>query len=161
MLQARAIRVAPFSSSSPMPTAPAEEPRDATTVLRQRRAGDRRVVATLLLIAVLAVLVLSTVTVRASVRADAVRQRAGGALNRASLAQMEFHTQHRRFALWDELSARGLRLPSPLRVEASTASPSHWYLRLRDDATGITCDRVGMLTDAPGQPVVPTCARPD
>jgi len=144
-----------------MPTVPPEDLQSTTTAIRQRMARDQRVVAVLLLIAVVVVIALAATSVRATARADAVRQHVGGTLNRASLAQMEFHTRHRRFALWEELSARGMRLPSDLQVEVSTATHSHWYLRLRDVQTGITCDRVGMLTDAPGEPVLPTCTRPD
>lgn len=141
-----------------MSTVPREVPSGTPDVRTQR---DHRVVMSLLLVAVIAVLVLATISVRATMRHDAVRQRVGGSLNRASLVQMEFHTQHRRFALWDELTERGERLPSGLLVEASTATPSHWYLRVRDVESGTTCDRLGMLTDPPGEPITPTCKRPE
>jgi hypothetical protein len=70
---------------------------------------------------------------------------------------MEFHTRNNRFALWAELEADGVRLPASMRLEASTATPSHWYLRLRDVESGATCDRIGLLTDPPGRPILPTC----
>jgi hypothetical protein len=143
--------------ASPMPPVPANAPPRNATALSQRTARDHRVVVTLLLIAVLAVLVLAGITVRATVRRDAVRQRVGGTMTRASLVQLEFHTRHRRFALWDELAERGMRLPSALEVEASTATPSHWYLRVRDVNSGLVCDRIGLLTDPPGQPMLPSC----
>jgi hypothetical protein len=141
-----------------MSTLPSEAPSGASTARTHR---DQRVVLSLLLVAALVVLVLAAISVRASLRHDAVRTRVGGSLNRASLVQMEFHTRHRRFALWDELAERGVRLPSGLRVEASTATPSHWYLRVRDVQTGTTCDRIGLLTDPPGRPITPACKRPE
>jgi len=139
-----------------MSTVPREVP---SRVARERAQRDHRVVLTLLLAAIGVVLVLATLSVRATLRQDAVRQRVGGSLNRASLVQMEFHTRHRRFALWNELVERGVRLPAGLNVEASTATPSHWYLRVRDRETGTTCDRIGLLTDPPARPIMPACKR--
>lgn len=133
---------------------PIEAPSGASGLRTQR---DHRVVMALLLVAVIVVLILAAISVRATVRRDAGRQRVGGTLNRASLVQMEFHTRHRRFALWDELADGGMRLPSGMNVEASSATPSHWYLRLRDVESGTTCDRIGLLTDPPGRPVTPSC----
>jgi len=158
MLYPRATLAPRLSLPGAMSPVPNEAPRRTSNVRTQR---DHRVVVVLLLVAVVIVFLLATVSVRATMRQDAVRQRVGGSLNRASLVQMEFHSQHRRFALWDELSDQGVRLPSGLNVEASTASPSHWYLRVRDTATGTTCDRIGLLTDPPGRPIMPACTRPE
>jgi hypothetical protein len=156
MLYPRATLALRFSSSGSMATVPTEAPNDAS---RMRTRRDHRVVMALLLVAVIVVLFLAAISVRATIRLGAVRERVGGTLNRASLVQMEFHTRHRRFALWDELEDGGLRLPSGMNVEASSATPSHWYLRLRDIESGTTCDRVGLLTDPPGRPVTPSCQR--
>jgi hypothetical protein len=72
---------------------------------------------------------------------------------------MEFRARHERYALWEELAANGMRLPEDVTVLHSNASMSHWYLRLRNRATGVTCERLGQLTDPPHDPVKPTCAR--
>lgn len=80
-----------------------------------------------------------------------------GTLGRASLAQMEFRSRHQRFALWDELAARGTRLPEELRVVTSNASSSHWFLKVQDSRTGLTCSRIGQLLDAPDMTVAPDC----
>lgn len=154
----RATSVPRLSLSGLMSTVPSEAPSGTSSVRTQR---DHRVVVVLLLVALLIILVLASIGVRATMRHDAVRERVGSSLNRASLVQMEFHTRHRRFALWGELEERGLRLPTGLNVEASTATPSHWYLRVRDAESGTTCDRIGMLTDPPGRPITPACKRPE
>lgn len=150
--------MAPDSSSRRPPDGPAGAPSDRTRQARAR--GEQRAVAALLLALTLAALLLAGVSVRATVVAGNVEARAGGAIGRASLAQMEFQARHRRFALWDELLVHGVRLPAAMAVDASSATPSHWYLRLKDSATGITCDGIGTLTDEPGAPVRPTCRRP-
>jgi hypothetical protein len=158
MLHPHATLVSRLTQSGLMSTVPSEAPSGAPTGRTQR---DQRVVMALLLVAVIVVIVLASINVRATMRHDAVRQRVGGSLNRASLVQMEFHTRHRRFALWEELSDHGMRLPTGLRVQASTATPSHWYMRVLDVESGTTCDRIGMLTDPPGQPITPSCTRPE
>lgn len=147
-----------LTQSAWMSPVPVEDP---SSTLRGRSERDHRVVSALLLVAAVVVIVLASVGVRATRRQDAVRQRVSGSLNRASLVQMEFHTRYRRFALWDELSEAGMRLPLGLSVETSSATSSHWYLRVRDVESGTTCDRVGMLTDPPGQPITPSCRRPE
>ncbi len=83
-----------------------------------------------------------------------------GTLGRASLQQMEFRAANQRFALWGELAARGATMPAQLEVVATNASSSHWFLKVRDRTTGITCSRIGQLVDAPGLAVVPDCEQP-
>ncbi len=157
-LHPHATLVSRLTLSGSMSPVSVEDPSGRPSV---RTTRDQRVVMTLLLVAVVVMIVLASLSVRATMRHDAVRQRVGGSLNRASLVQMEFHSRHRRFALWDELSEGGMRLPMGLSVEASTASSSHWYMRVRDVESGTMCDRIGMLTDPPGRPIAPSCQRPD
>jgi len=142
-----------------MPTDSPDARRGTQQALSARSDRDHRVVVALLLAAVVVVIALATVTVRATVQTEAVRQRVGGTLQRTSLQQMEFHSRNQRFADWGELEARGVRLPPSLRLEASSATASHWYLRLRDVESGTSCDRIGLLTDPPGRPLLPTCTR--
>lgn len=126
---------------------------------RIRTASEQRVIALVVATAIGLMLALGLTGAQASHSASSARKRIGGTLGRASIEQMEFYSQHARFALWDELSARGMRLPDQVAVVASNASASHWYLRLRDVSTGVTCDRIGQLLDAPTGEVAPTCER--
>lgn len=96
---------------------------------------------------------------RMSLSLTASEAQIGTMLGRASLQQMEFHTQHSRFALWGELAETGATLPASVTVVRSNATASHWYLQLRDQATGMTCDRVGQLIDPPSAPAPPSCTR--
>jgi hypothetical protein len=131
-----------------------------TAVHADRASAERRVVALLLAGLGVMVVLLASLSVRATVQRGDARSRAGGALARAGLAQREYHARQGRFAFWEELAADGLRLPAAMSVDASNATPSHWYLRLRDSTTGLLCDRVGVLTDPPGEVVPPSCRAP-
>lgn len=114
-------------------------------------------VAVLLTMLLGVVLSAGVTTTRSALTLGASRERIGGALGRASLVQMEFRSNNDRFALWDELESRGLRLAADLTVVTSTATQSHWYLRLRDRRTGVTCERIGQLFDPPAKVIVPSC----
>ena len=159
-----ASRSAPVLSVGFEPSAPAVRARAATSAAERlargaaaRQRGERRIVALLLATVLGLVLALGasrTVTFRAAV---AAQERMGGSLGRAALLQMEFRARNARYALWPELAAAGVRLPSGLAVVATSASTSHWYLRLRDRATGVSCAGVGELLDPPGAPLVPQC----
>lgn len=96
-------------------------------------------------------------TTRSAMTLGASRERIGGTLGRASLVQMEFRSTNARFANWDELEARGMRLADDLAVVSSTATQSHWYLRLRDRSSGVTCERIGQLFDPPAKVIAPSC----
>jgi hypothetical protein len=132
-------------------------------VLRSKHhVAERRSLLLLLLVLAGTILVLAGVGVRGvrGVRVGvqmAGRLRADGALQRAALEQSEFHAEQGRFALWWELEATGLGLPPRMRVDASNATASHWYLRLHDSASGQLCDRVGTLVDELTEHVPPSC----
>ncbi len=126
---------------------------------RVRSASEQRTIVTVIAAGVGLLLALSVMGAKASFAVSASEQAIGGTLGRASLAQMEFRARHERFALWEELEAKGMRLPEDVTVLHSNATTSHWYLRLRHRATGVTCERLGQLTDPPSDLVKPTCAR--
>lgn len=113
--------------------------------------------AALLATAIGLTVALAATGARASYARSLARDRMDGTLGRASLAQMEFRARHQRFALWDELAANGARLPGELRVVTSNAGNSHWFLKVQDLRTGLTCARIGQLLDAPDVPVAPDC----
>lgn len=114
----------------------------------------------LLSILLLTVVVLLTFSVRATLTQRDVKGRAEGTFARAGLEQLEFHARRGRFALWSELQEEGVRLPSSMVVDTSNATASHWYLRVRDTATGLVCDRLGLRTDRPGRNPGLTCRPP-
>ncbi len=122
-----------------------------------RTATERRLIAVLLMVVVGAVAAVGATAANSTMSAGRSRERMGGTLGRASLVQMEFRDRNKRFAVWEELSRNGVRLAPELTVVTSNASSSHWYLRLRDRTTGVTCDRVGQLLDPPTSSIVPSC----
>jgi len=126
---------------------------------KRRSAGEERLIALLVATAAGVTIALAALGARTSMSLTASEQQIGSTLGRASLQQMEYHTQHARFALWDQLAEAGAALPANVTVVRSNASPSHWYLRLRDQATGITCDRVGQLIDPSADLAKPSCSR--
>ena len=136
------------------PSAPSDAGRSTRTT------AETRVVILLLSLLLLAVVALSTFGVRATLADRDARVRADRAFARAGLEQLEFHGRRGRFAFWEELAAEGMRLPSSLAVDTSNATPSHWYLRLRDTATGVLCDRIGQLSDRPGMASGMNCRAP-
>jgi hypothetical protein len=168
-LTAGAIRSAPAAgrSGSGANTETAAAPRQRTTgagvrVVRQARVrsvSEQRTIIALIAAGVGLLLALSAMGAQAKFAVSASEKAIGGTLGRASLAQMEFRSRHERFALWEELEANGMRLPEDVTVLHSNASMSHWYVRLQDRATGVTCERLGQLIDPPNEVVDPTCTR--
>ncbi len=124
-----------------------------------RSISEQRLIALLVATAIGVTIALATFGARASMALASSERHIGSTLGRASLQQMEFHTQHARFALWDELARSGASLPVNVSVVRSNATTSHWYLQLRDQVTGLTCDRVGQLIDPPSDLSTPSCTR--
>lgn len=94
--------------------------------------------------------VMAVVRVTERVEEGRARDALHGTLATVFERQAEFRGAEARFATWEELAGRGVRLPRSQTVERSTASPSHWFVSLRDRQTGIVCDRVGELFDDAG-----------
>ncbi len=165
-LTAGAIRSAPGATrASTTTTTGAQRPRTtgaAVRAVRQARVrsvSEQRTIIALIAAGVGLLLALSAMGAQAKFAVSNSEQVMGGTLGRASLAQMEFRARHERYALWEELEANGMRLPEDVAVVHSNASMSHWYLRLQDRATGVTCERIGQLIDPPMDVVDPTCKR--
>ena len=74
--------------------------------------------------------------------------------------QSTFRLLNQRFATWSELEARGMRLPVDQAVVKSNASASHWFVSLRDSATGVICDKTGELFDEGPNDYRPVCREP-
>lgn len=74
--------------------------------------------------------------------------------------QNEFRSTSGRFATWDELRANGARLGPSQVVAASNADASHWFISIRDQKTGLICDRIGSLTEGMGTRKRPECREP-
>lgn len=150
-------RAADFRQNAVPAATPPDRPlneRAATAI------AEQRVVLFLLSVLLLTVVVLLTFSVRATLTQRDVKGRAEGTFARAGLEQLEFHARRGRFALWSELQEEGVRLPSSMVVDTSNATASHWYLRVRDTATGLVCDRLGLRTDRPGRNPGLTCRPP-
>lgn len=98
------------------------------------------------------------VKVKSNVRNDRSRNEISGTLTRVYEQQTAFRILNQRFATWPELEARGMALPTEQRVLASNASPSHWYMKLRDTSTGVVCSRTGELFDDSPFDRQPSCA---
>jgi len=71
--------------------------------------------------------------------------------------QQNFRALKSRFATWNELAATGATLPTSQGVAGSNADASHWYLSLRDQNTGVVCDRTGELFDESADERKPVC----
>lgn len=140
----------PVASPSPSP--------DRRRIARAR--DERRLVGLLLAGLTLTIVLLVGFGTRASVARRDAQVRADRTFARAGLVQLEFHARRGRFAFWSELAAEGMRLPPSMRVDTSNATASHWYLRLRDSATGLLCDRVGQRSDRPGSTTDFACRAP-
>ncbi len=107
-------------------------------------------------------LVLMLVAV-ASIRMNGDRQLSqskdaiGNTLKGVHSRQSEFRVINRRFATWNELEARGVRLPQWQRLVASNATASHWFVSLSDTQTGVVCSRTGELFDEGPDDRTPVC----
>lgn len=141
-----------------MPDASASPPPDLRRTARAR--AERRLVGALLASLALTIVLLIGFGTRASVARRDARVRADRTFARAGLVQLEFHARRGRFAFWSELASEGMRLPQSMQVDTSNATASHWYLRLRDSATGLLCDRVGQRLDRPGSTTNLSCRAP-
>ncbi len=81
----------------------------------------------------------------------------GSTLKVVHTRQGEFRMINQRFATWRELEARGAKLGPEQRVVVSNASPSHWFLSVRDTKTGVICDQTGELFDESAEERKPRC----
>ena len=121
---------------------------------------DGQIVTSVIIAFVLVILVVASVSVRGSMRANKSVAAVTGTLKTVHARQSTFRLLNQRFATWSELEARGMRLPVDQAVVKSNASASHWFVSLRDSATGVTCDKTGELFDEGPNDHQPVCREP-
>ena len=146
-------RVPPLSSPSSFTRLP--DPRDhGERPLHVQPATlgkkDDRAVGIGIAVFVAAMTVVGIFGVTSSVRTSIVRATMDSTFAGVHQHEQDFHTLNNRFASWRELEDRGATLPARLRVVASNADSSHWFLSLLDRSSGMVCDRTGELFDETG-----------
>lgn len=119
----------------------------ATLRARENDAIAQRYVAWLIGAFLLVALGLLSMTVVTSSKHAAARTELGASFAQVQLRQTEFRSEAGRFATWEELLANGASLARGQTVTASNADASHWFLSLRDEETGMVCDRIGDLVE--------------
>lgn len=139
------------SAKPPVASAPARLP-------STRRADQDQVLVSSVIVAFLLLTLAAVgVKVRGNARTDRSRAEVSGTLTRVYDQQTAFRLLNQRFATWPELEAQGMALPTSHRVLASNASPSHWFMKVRDTNTGVVCSRTGELFDEDPSERPPTC----
>lgn len=125
-----------------------------------KSAQDSQIVTSLVVAFVLVVAAFGSVSVRGTMRATKSKTAVSGTLNAVHEKQSTFRLLNQRFATWRELEARGMRLPAEQEVVQSNASASHWFVSVRDSATGVICDKTGELFDEGPNDHRPVCRDP-
>lgn len=118
-----------------------------TLKARESDATAQRYVAWLIGVFLLVAFALLSMNVATSTKHSVARTALGASFAQVQLRQTEFRSESGRFAQWDELVANGASLASGQTVAASNADASHWFLSLRDEKTGMVCDRIGDLVE--------------
>ena len=127
---------------------------------KAKPAQDGQIVTSLIVVFVMVVLLVSAARVRGTMRVSTSREAVAGTLNAVHEKQFTFRLLNQRFATWRELEARGMRLPAEQAVVRSNASASHWFVSVRDSATGVICDKTGELFDEGPTDHGPVCRDP-
>ena len=140
------------AAKSPVASAPARPP--ATRHVDRDQVLVSSVVVAFLLLTVAAV----GLQVKGNARTDRSVGQVTGTLARVYDQQTAFRLINQRFATWPELKAQGMALPMSHRVLASNASPSHWFIKVRDTQTGVVCSRTGELFDEGPLERPPSCS---
>ncbi len=136
------------TSSSARTAAPAAPVRQrVVTKSATKSTQDGQVVTSLIVAFVLLVIVVASVSVRGTMRLTTSKDAVTGTLKAVHEKQSTFRLLNQRFATWRELEARGMRLPADQAVVKSNATASHWFVSVRDSATGVICDKTGELFD--------------
>ncbi len=118
---------------------------------------DGQIVTSVIIAFLLMVLVVGSLRVRGSMRTSSSVAAVTGTLKTVQAKQSTFRLLNQRFATWRELEARGMRLPVDQAVVKSNASASHWFVSVRDRATGVICDKTGELFDEGPNDHRPVC----
>ena len=125
-----------------------------------KSAQDGQIVTSLIVAFVLLVVAVASVSVRGNMRLTKSREAMTGTLKAVHERQSTFRLLNQRFATWRELEARGMVLPPEQSVVKSNATESHWFVSVRDSATGVICDKTGELFDEGPDDHVPLCRDP-
>lgn len=161
----RGTNAAAANAAAPKPLPVAEKP-----VAAPARAGikksakpavkveaEQRIVFTVVVCFLVCVATLVAVRVGDNMQASKAKVAIEATFNDVHLQQQNFRVLNSRFATWNELAATGATLPPYQSVAASNADASHWYLSLRDQKTGVVCDRTGELFDESADERKPVC----
>ncbi len=117
---------------------------------------DQRIVFTVVVCFLVCAGALAAVSIGDGIEAGNAKSALEGTFKVLHKQQRDFRVLNAHFATWPELAASGATLAQDQQVTASNADASHWYLSLRDQRTGVICDRTGeLLDDGPlARPVV-------
>jgi hypothetical protein len=118
---------------------------------------DGQIVTSLIVAFVLLVGVVILLRVRGGARVDTSVAAVSGTLKDVHVRQSNFRLLNQRYASARELEARGLRLPETQVVVSSNATMSHWFMVIRDSATGVVCEKTGELFDEGPDARKPSC----
>lgn len=140
--------------------APAPARPRAVTKGAAKSEKDGQIVTSLIVAFVLVVLVVASIRVRGNMRLTKSKDAVAGTLKVVHERQSTFRLLNQRFATWRELEARGMRLPAEQSVVKSNATASHWFVSVRDSATGVICDKTGELFDEGPDEHRPVCREP-
>lgn len=122
---------------------------------------DRQIVSSLIVAFVLVVVAVASMRVRGSMRLTTSKDAVTGTLTAVYEKQSTFRLLNQRFATWRELEARGVRLPDDQSIVKSNATEFHWFISVRDSATGVICDKTGELFDEGPDDHPAVCRDPD
>lgn len=150
-------------AAKPVAERPTEAPAGPTRETMRRVAAAERektLVTSLIVAFIFVALAIAVVQMRGSMQVDRSRQAMSTTFVKVFEMQGTYRLLHGRFATWRELEGRGARLAPNQRVVKSNASPSHWFLSLRDTSTGIICSRTGELFDDDPLNRTPSCSTP-
>ncbi len=121
---------------------------------------DSQIVTSLVVTFVLLLFAVASVRISGNAKVDRSMDAVKGTLNQVHARQTNFRLINQRFASWRELESSGLRLPGKQSVVASNATLSHWFVSVRDGATGVVCEKTGELFDEGPDDRKPICREP-
>ena len=154
------------AKAPPAPIGAASKPAARVTTAGVRKGGakpsvkgdaEHRIVFTVVVCFLACVATLAAVRIGDNMQASTAKVGIETTFKEVHQHQQNFRVLNSRFASWNELAATGATLPPFQRVAASNADASHWYLSLRDQNTGVVCDRTGELFDERADERKPVC----
>ncbi len=151
------VTMAPIPSRRPLIAKPVMKPSArmapktaSSGVLLQRRkktAREQNIVTVTVALVVGSLALIGGIGAASMLQSSYAQTAIVGSLGAVRTQQRDFRVINQRFAMWSELSARGITLPETQSVVASNADASHWFLSIRDRDAGVVCDGIGALND--------------